>query len=417
MANSLSSKLKSLGVKVGARDVPSPQPAEKAKRLNRYAVENVLTGRVIANADGACFVVEHDYPPDYTHGHALLHAPLPLQVVARWARDQRIADCARESLVFLDTETTGLAGGTGTLPFMIGVGRFVGDQFRVAQFFMRDPADEAALLTALSEWLDPCETLVTFNGKAFDLPLVSARYTLQRRTLPVAGTPHLDLLPLARRLWRDRLASRALGSLELHILGATRQGQDVPGFLIPLMYFDYLRNGDARPLKGIFYHNAMDILAMAALLGHVAQMMADPVGAAMQHPVDYVSLGKLYEDLGEHETAARAYERGMADNLPLNAFREASQRLSYLHRKQGNYEGTLELWRAASQRGELYAHVALAKYYEHRVRDYVLAERMTLDAISAVSSEKVSAHERKKILTELQHRLDRIRRKQKSASV
>ena len=156
-ASSLSSKLKSLGVKVGARDVPPPPPVTE-KRRARFGIENVLPGRVIENAYGACFVVEADYPSDYLHGKAPLHAPAPLAAIARWARDARIAGCARESLVFLDTETTGLAGGSGTLPFMIGVGRFMGGQFRLAQFFMRDPEDEPALLAALAEWVTPCET-------------------------------------------------------------------------------------------------------------------------------------------------------------------------------------------------------------------------------------------------------------------
>ena len=109
--SSVSSKLKSLGVKVGARDVPPPRPPEE--RRPRYTIENVLPGRIVTNADGACFVAETDYAPDYLHGHTLVHAPLPLTAVSRWARDPRIAECQRESLVFLDTETTGLAGGTG----------------------------------------------------------------------------------------------------------------------------------------------------------------------------------------------------------------------------------------------------------------------------------------------------------------
>src|SRR5207249_7917813 len=122
------------------------------------------------------------------------------------------------------------------------------------------------------------------------------------------------------------------------ILGASRTQQDVPGWLIPSMYFDYLRSGDARPLRGIFYHNAMDILAMAALLAHVAQMLDDPLGFAVQHPVDYISLGKLFEDLGEHEIAVRAYARGLEAELPPGSYREASRRPSYLQRKRGQLE-------------------------------------------------------------------------------
>jgi uncharacterized protein YprB with RNaseH-like and TPR domain len=408
--STLSSKLKSLGVKVGARDVQSP-PALAEKRRPRFGIENVVPGRVIENTHGACYVVETNYAPNYLHGRAPLHAHTPLTAIARWARDARIAHCGRESLVFLDTETTGLAGGSGTLPFMIGVGRFSGDQFRVAQFFMRGPEDEPALLAALGEWVTPCETLVTFNGRVFDVPLVSTRYTLNHRRMPLAGAPHLDLLPLARRLWRDRLASRALGSLEQHILGATRKNDDVPGFLIPTMYFDYLRSGDARPLRGIFYHNAMDILAMGALLGCMAQMLDDPTGAAIQHPQDYVSLGKLYEDLGEYEIALQAYERGREADLPPGAYRDTTQRLALLHRKRGAFDRTLELWREAARGGDLDALVGLAKHFEHGTRDYAQAERTTLEAISVIKAGGLGSRERRQQLGELEHRLKRVRDK------
>jgi hypothetical protein len=411
----LSSKLKALGVQIGAREAPPPKPPKQ--RRPHYTIEHVIAGRVITHGDGAsCFVVETTYDLDHRHGEAALHAPLPLTRVAQWARDARIAGCTRESLVFLDTETTGLAGGTGTLPFMIGVGRFVADQFRVAQFFMRDPTEEAATLTALTEWLAPCAMLVTFNGKAFDVPLVQARYILQRRDWPLSEIAHLDLLMLARRLWRDRLASRALGALERDILGAVRTHDDVPGWLIPLMYLEYLKTGDARPLKGVFYHNAMDIVALAALLGYMTQLLENPLSDAVQHPIDYVSLGKIYEGMGEYELAAQAYERGMADRLPNNVFNNAMQRLAYLRRKQGHFEQTLELWREAAKRGELYAYIALAKHYEHHARDYAEAERLTCEALALAQSKKFSGRERQRYLTELEHRLERVRRKRLAVS-
>ncbi|MBI5880248.1 MAG: ribonuclease H-like domain-containing protein [Chloroflexi bacterium] len=407
----LSAKLKSLGVKVGARDVPPPDPAEKQKRIDRYGIELVVPGREIETPDGPAYVVEGVYDADYHHGHAPLHADAPLAALARWARDERMANCPRDEIVFLDTETTGLAGGTGTLPFMIGVGRFGPGGFRVAQFFMRDPADEPAVLAALDDWFAPCSMLVTFNGKAFDMPLVASRYTLHRRQLAIAAAPHLDLLPLARRLWRDRLASRALGSLEQHILGVARSGDEVPGWLIPMIYFEYLKTRDARPLRGVFYHNAMDIVAMAALLGHMAQMLADPLGFAKQHPVDLVALAKMYEEWGDHETAQQAYNRGMEHDLPAATFREAARRLSHLHRKRGEIERTLELWHEAAKRGELDAHISLAKHYEHRARDYARAEQYAVAALGVVNSPAVAPRERKRLQAELNHRLARIRRK------
>ena len=226
----LSDKLKSLGVQVGARDLPPPRPR------NAFAIEQVVAGRLQATSHGDCFVVETTYSTAYCHGRVALSAPVSLQMIADWARDARLAQCESSKLVFLDVETTGLAGGTGTFAFLIGIGRFDDSAFRLTQFFMRDPIEEPAMLAALAGSLQPCDALVTFNGKSFDAPLLAARFITNGRVSPFASFPHLDLLPLARRQWRERLESRALGSLETHILGMVRAEEDVPGWLIPQMY-------------------------------------------------------------------------------------------------------------------------------------------------------------------------------------
>ena len=192
----LSDKLKSLGVQVGARDLPPPRPR------HAHAIESVMQGRVHATAFGDAFIVEQTYPPEYRHGSAALQITASLQTIADWAREERIAACAPNGFVFLDTETTGLAGGTGTFAFLVGIGRYDDSTFRLTQFFLRDPIEEPAMLAALTELLQPLDTLVTFNGKAFDVPLLNARYITNRTDTPFARVPHLDLLPLARRLWR-----------------------------------------------------------------------------------------------------------------------------------------------------------------------------------------------------------------------
>src|SRR5688572_32202628 len=137
---------------------------------------------------------------------------------------------------------------------------------------MRDPAEEPALLEGRADVLARCRALITLKGKSFDAPRLTARYSLPRIRGPYKNYSHIDLLPLARRLWRDRLPSRALKYLEEHVLGFTRTSDEVPGYEIPWLYFDYLRTGDANPLAGVFYHNAMDVVAMAALLGHVSEL-------------------------------------------------------------------------------------------------------------------------------------------------
>ena len=404
----LSDKLKSLGVQVGARDLPPP----KAKRA--HAIENVVAGRLHATALGDAFVVETTYPPEYRHGSAALQITASLQTIAEWAHEERIAHCAPSGFVFLDIETTGLAGGTGTFAFLVGIGRYVDGEFHLTQFFMRDPIEEPAMLAALAELLQPLDALVTFNGKAFDVPLLTARYITNRSDTPFARVPHLDLLPLARRLWRDRLESRALKSLETHILGAARTDEDIPGFLIPQMYFDYLQTGDARPLKRVLYHNAMDVVAMAALLSHVSQMLNDPIEFATEHGLDLISIGKLFEDLGRLGDAAQLYARGLELDVPEETFRQTVQRLALVHRRRGELTAAIELWRNAAGNRQIYAFVELAKYYEHKARDYTEAAQWTRAALAIVSESSPDA--RREWLAELEHRLKRLETKAKKVT-
>ena len=236
---SLSDRLKSLGVKVGTEK-------PKSKKRAKYPIETVVEGETRNTEFGETYVVETLYPLDHLHGRITLELTGTTELIAVWAGDDRITKCKPENFAFLDTETTGLAGGSGTYAFQVGVGRFEADGFRLAQFFMRDPIEEPAMLSALEEFLAPCETIVTFNGKSFDIPLLNARYITNGNPFPLKDAAHLDLLHLARRLWRERLPSRTLGYLEEHVLGQTRTEEDTPGWMIPELYFEYLRSGDAQ---------------------------------------------------------------------------------------------------------------------------------------------------------------------------
>src|SRR5258706_7281225 len=385
---SLADKLKALGVKIGTSELPIPAPEPKPD----IPIEEVLDGRWIETRQGQAFVSESIHPLEYRHGLAALFSAAPLHNLAHWAGDMRIHDMPISKFAFLDTETSGLSGGTGTYAFLVGVGRFVTTDsstdsvadsrmetdkstgndmvFKLQQFFMRDPAEEAALLEAIIDFLAPCEALVTFNGKAFDAPLLRTRYALHNIPIPFTDYAHIDLLPLARRLWRDRLPSRALKYLEEHIMLAPRTLEEVPGFEIPWIYFDYLRSGDAGPLKGVFYHNFMDIVAMTALFNHTAAMLADPHTADLEHGLDVVALARLFEDLGKWDDAARLYERGLEIGLPETGFAEAVRRYSALQRRRGDVESAVTFWLRAAGEGNIYAHVELSKHYEHRKRDH-----------------------------------------------
>jgi hypothetical protein len=325
-----------------------------------------------------------------------------------------------EDLVFLDTETTGLSGGTGTYAFMVGLGRFHPEGFRVAQLFMRDPGEEPSLLSGLEALLNPGGALVTFNGKAFDLPLLNTRFvagpgTAGPGTSPLVGRTHVDLLPLARRLWRDRLESRALGYLETHVLGAVRAADDVEGWRIPELYFDYLRTGDARPLRDVFYHNAMDLLALAGLFGLLARALHDPAGGDLDHGSDLVALARLFQDLGNGDSAEALFRAGLERNLPSGIRRDAVYRLSALRRRRGDLTAALEGWRDAARDGHLPAHVELAKHCEHTLRNYREAEGWTRTALRLLETGDLDPRRRARWRGELEHRLGRLLRKRERA--
>lgn len=401
----LADKLKLLGVKTGLTDLAPPKPASE------YAIDSVVAGAYHPTRRGDVFVVEQNFASEYRHGLSSILCASPLSLISQWANDPRIAEIPLTKFAFLDTETSGLSGGTGTYAFMVGIGRFVEDQFVLRQFFMRDPAEEPAMLEAIAEFLAPAQVLVTFNGKAFDAPLLTTRYRLHYIPVPYEGYAHLDLLPLARRLWRDRLESRALKYLEQHVLGMKRSIEEVQGYEVPWLYFDYLRSGDARPLAGVFYHNAMDVVAMAALLTHVNEMIQNPYDGCVEHGLDFVALGKLFEDLGHWEQAARLFERGLEMDLTEADFGLAVKRLSTLRKRRGDFEKAVRLWEEAAENGHIYAHIEMAKYYEHKCRDAKTALQWTLSALDHVKQGDLPAYMRKHWLAELMPRLARLERK------
>ena len=404
---SLADKLKALGVKVGTAVLTPPKPA------SNIPIHKVVEGAYRHTARGEAFVSEQTFGADYRHGAQSIAVTSPLDAVAAWARDPRIRELGIEQFAFLDTETSGLSGGTGTYAFMVGVGRFEGGNFRLAQFFLRDPAEEPAMLEALIEFLAPARALVTFNGKAFDAPLLNTRFALHSIPTPLREFSHLDLLPLARRLWRDRLPSRALKYLEENILDAPRTTEEVPGYEIPWLYFDYLRSGDATPLKGVFYHNAMDVVAMAALLSHVAAMLHDPFDGRVQHGLDFIALGKLYEDLRQWDLAARLLEHGLTHDLTEADFGSALERLSHLQKRRGDLGEAVRLWEQAAQQGHIYAHVELAKHCEHRLRDYDSAMQWVASALELVKTSELPKYIQKHWKDELAHRNARLKKKRK----
>jgi uncharacterized protein YprB with RNaseH-like and TPR domain len=420
---SISDKLKSLGVEVGAENLPPPSPRKS------YSIEKALGGQPLLTRQGETFVVEERRTTGSLHGQASLEISARLHALADWAGEAHIGELSAQDFAFLDTETTGLSGGTGTYAFLVGVGRFEDQNFHLAQFFLRDPSEEPAQLFALEEFLAPCKAIVTFNGKTFDLPLLKTRYILQGWQAPFGNLAHLDLLQLARRLWRNRLTSRTLANLEAQILGTTRGQEDVPGWDIPRLYMQYLRDGDPEPLKNVFYHNAMDVISLAALMNHMANMLDDPIGVGGEYGVDLIALAELFESMGRLDTATRLYIHGLehedaqTQRFPKHILLRAIQRLALIYKRRENWKEAVGLWQQAARHGHLEAYLELAKCYEHRFSDYDEAIRWTQLALELVenptmdqSSSALSIYEHRRWLDDLTHRLARLNRKASHSS-
>jgi uncharacterized protein len=339
-------------------------------------LEEVAPGRPVENARGTCFISDVDLALDHHHGDVALsrlHVADAASVKVL-AGEMELAGFDLATTVFLDTETTGLSGGSGTAAFLIGIGFIDGDRFRVRQYFMRDYHEEPAQLLALAADLTRFSSVVTFNGKMFDVPLLEARYALQRARFPLEGAPHLDLLHPARRLWKARLESCRLQSLEAALLRVRRNG-DVPGDEIPHIYFDYVRRRDPRALARIFHHNRLDILSLAALSALACQWVCE--GGWAEDPRDIVSLGRVLERAQLYERSEAEYRRAIEGGGTDASRRIALLRLASRAKREGAHDTAVELWQEAAMAGDWFALRELAMHHEHRRHD----PRAALDAV------------------------------------
>jgi uncharacterized protein len=190
------------------------------------------------------------------------------------------------------------------------------------------------------------------------------------------------MLHIARRLWRNRLPSRSLGDLEKEIMSFKRGQDEVPGWLVPQIYFDYLQDGDARPLAGVFYHNAIDVVSLAALFIHTAKILTNPFGDLVTEGLDIVAIAQFYEHLGHLDTALKLYEYGLDQDLPKTFILKTLHRYADIYKKQGQMEKAVEIWLKSIEYHDSFSCIELAKFFEHNARDYEKAYAWTQDAMN-----------------------------------
>ncbi len=400
----LSERLSNLGLKKGTA-IPPPK-VEKQLDLCE-----ILKGEKVTNSCGDVVVIKQSFPYGYQHGDVTFTAQNNLTQIhkANHSGDQ-IAGIKK--LVFLDTETTGLAGGTGTLAFLVGVGMFTETGFELTQFMLENPADETAMLLELSNYAQNVEGVVTFNGKSFDMPLLKTRFKMNRLVVPFLNWAHLDLLHLSRKIWKLRLPSRALKDLEQEILHLPRTDDEVPGWMIPEIYFNFLRTQNGMPLKNVAYHNAMDIVSLAALFILVSSALEGEVGEIKLDPMDQYSIGRIYESLGDFERAMAVYGlvlKELGEEHPIQS--EVISHQALVFKKTKELENALPLWKSLAIKGDLEACIELSKYFEHEKKELSLAFDWVVQAEINLDKYPLPRHRKNRYKKELNLRKARLEKR------
>lgn len=366
------------------------------QRARPWAVTEVFpTAERRETSNGPCWVIEVVYPLDHQVGRQPLHelAHVSPETYALLAPDEGAEDAALGDLLFIDIESTGL-GGAGAMAFLVATGRLeprAGVQaFVLRQYLATSPPEEGAVLAALLEDAEVASgeaVLVSYNGRAFDAPMLDERSTMHRMRAGFDALRHVDLLAPVRTGLRGAMASCRLCMVETEVLGATRPTTEVGGADVPGWYFRYLRTGDARLLAPIVEHNAQDVVALGAILARFAALHA---GAREPAPLDAVALGRLHAARGMHDTARLHLERAL-DLLPPCGVRDDTLgRLATLHRRAGRRDLALPLWREVAARamvpgspagGGIRPLVEVAKALEHDRRDFLGAIVVVEDAL------------------------------------
>ncbi len=353
-------------------DQPKPRPGPKGRRPSFQLVEN-------------------HYHLDTKYGKTRLTAGLEIrgEVLSLLGRDRSFVDRDLHSALFLDLETTGLSGGAGTVPFLIGLGFYRDNKFHVLQFFLEDLAAEAAMVRDFAAFLAGMDfrSVVSYNGKCYDMPLLESRFILHRQALALSGLPHLDFLFPARTLWSHKQESCRLCQLARDILEVGR-GEDIPSAEIPWRYFEYLRTGDFSLIEPVLYHNQEDLLSLLGVVIAGAGLLSEDAGRADGPPPDAMDLfgaAKVYEKTGDRQRCAYLITRALNGRLTGKVEIEAKKKLAAHFKKSHDWEKAAALWEEMASLRDLSCLRELAMYHEHRRKDLRQAIEVSEQGLEAAA--------------------------------
>ena len=405
MDNNYKKKLQKLGVHFGTKDKIEFKPKKDLAQID-------LDGETKTNSYGEFFYSEQKFHGSYKHGSIALNEILTPDIRIKLPDLDTVinpADC-----VYLDTETTGLSTSGGTFAFMVGLGYFENENFILRQYFLRDPHEEEAVLLDLDNLLSNHSTMITYNGVSFDVPILKSRYRYHRIPSEINKKNQIDLLKYSRILFRYQFDDRSLKNIEANVLDFNRTAEEIPGWMAPIIYQDYLKTKNNLSIMGVFYHNAMDILSLAALITIINQISLIQEDQFLRYETLNYSLACLYEKNKEYFRAIEAYLRAIEqNNLPRMIKTNCFHSLAELYKKTGQITEAVLYWQQASELGKLESLIELAKIYEHQLKDYQIAINYCKRALLLLENNVNSIY--KELQTrKIEHRINRLTNKVKS---
>ena len=402
--DNLLSKLKSLGL------IITPSEIKNKQKTQFFPLNDFYDGAWHINNAGKVFIMKKTIPFCTSHGIVQFSENFSVDPLLDLSCNIPKKDIHLGDIIFLDIETTSLSIGAGSFAFLIGLCYFSPKGITTNLLFIEKPNDESALLALLDDKLSQFSIISTYNGKSFDIPLLKNRYIMHRLQFTALSKHHLDLLYFTRNIWKMRLKTCKLSEIEREILKFTRSDNEIPGWLVPQIYFDYLDQKSPALLEGVFYHNRMDVISLAALFQYINQLITNNGNINGVEGADLVSIARIYQRQDKLELSSSYYQIGIKKGFGTN------KNSAYIHRnfglvnkKQEKWDEAVYQWKLASELKDYISCIELAMYFEHKEKSFYQALEWTYRAMEIINQEHIKCAKDK--ITKMEYRKQRLIRK------
>ncbi len=395
-------KLEALGVYFGSKD-------SFDFKSNKKEITKILPGIRKSNSLGEYFFAEHQYTSNYIHGS--IPFDLFFQSNSVYSTPETDSTFDLNKCIFLDTETTGLSTSGGTFAFMVGIGWFEENHFELRQYFLTSPVQEEAMLLDLENLLSMHQNIVSYNGISFDIPILRSRFKYHRIPTTIIQKRQIDLLKYARMLFRYQFDNRSLKSIESKVLNFSRSEEEIPGYLAPVIYQEYLKTGETQDIVGVFYHNEMDVISLAALLRIIDEVANEKDQLFSTYETLHFSLARQFERNREYSKAIDSYSKALEQPKLPEAIRLTCYLcLANIYKKTSQVEKAMLFWGLATEFGSIESLIELAKIFEHKLKNYELALDYCKKALLLLDND-VNSIKRTVFLDQIDYRMERLKAK------